>query len=287
MIKKCIIPIAGRGTRFLPATKSISKEMLPIVNRPTIMLLVEECLHSGIEEIIFVVGEHNHELLKNFFTQNANLNEFLKNDPKKELLNEINTIIDQIKFHFVFQDENVRGTAGAIYAARNLIKDEYFAVIYGDDLIDAEIPALKQLITEHERHTCNVIGVGTVPHELVSNYGVVAYREDNIVSGIIEKPSIEEAPSNHVLQGRLILNSTIFSQILTCPKHNNNEYYLPEALMSLNEEIRALKYQGQYYDIGNKLGYIKANIAYGLKDQSIKEDLLKYLENYKNNESRN
>lgn len=276
-IKKCIIPVAGRGTRFLPATKSVSKEMLPILSKPTILLLVQECYRSGIQEIIFVVGKHNYHLLQNFFTNNQELNEFLGNDPKRELLNELEEIIANVKFQYVYQDENIRGTAGAIYAARNFIDNEYFGVMYGDDLIKANQPVLKQLILEHEKNNCNVIGVGEVPFAKVSNYGVVAYKEDNIVSGIIEKPKLEEAPSNHVLQGRLILNSTIFDKILTSPKHNNNEYYLPEALMSLNEEVRAVKYQGNYYDIGNKLGYLKANIAYGLEDNTINQELKEYL----------
>lgn len=278
-VKKCIIPIAGKGTRFLPITKTISKEMLPIVNEPTILLLVKECFYSGIEEIIFVVGEHNHNLVKNFFSKNEELEAFLGNDKKKELLNDVNEILSKMKFHYVFQDENIRGTAGALYAAKDYINDEYFGVMFGDDLIDSEVPVLKQLIQEHELYNCNVIGVGEVPEELIPNYGIVKYIKDNIVCEFVEKPRIEDAPSNHALQGRLVLSSTILNNVLNSEKHDNNEYYIPEVLMNSNEELRAKKYDGKYYDIGSHLGYIKANIAYGLKKDKIKEDLLDFIKN--------
>jgi len=278
-VKKCIIPIAGKGTRFLPITKTVSKEMLPIVNEPTILLLVKECFKSGIEEIIFVVGEHNHNLVKNFFSKNEELEAFLGDDKKKELLNDINEIISKMKFHYVFQDENIRGTAGAIYAAREYIDDEYFGVMFGDDLIDSEIPVLKQLIDEHELHNCNVVGVGEVPRKLIPNYGIVKYEKENIVCEFVEKPKLEEAPSNHALQGRLVLSSTLLDKILLCEKHANNEYYIPEVLMNSNEELRAVKYDGTYYDIGSHVGYIKANIAYGFKNEKIKEELLEFIKN--------
>ena len=277
-VEKCIIPIAGRGTRFLPITKTVSKEMLPIVNIPTIMLLLKECLLSGIKEVIFVVGHHNYDLVKNLFTKNDELNEFLKNDSKKELLNDLNEIIDNIKISYVFQDENIRGTAGALYAAKDLIgKDEYFGVMFGDDLFDSNIPALKQLVNEAILHNCNVAGVGEVKKELVSNYGVIKFKEDNIVDTIVEKPSIDEAPSNLAIKGRYILHSTFFANVLKNPVHNNNEYYLPEVLLSLNEETRAVVIEGNYFDIGSHLGFIKANIAFGLKDDTIKEQLKDYL----------
>lgn len=279
-IRKCIIPIAGKGTRFLPITKTVSKEMLPIVNEPTILLLVKECYKSGIEEIIFVVGEHNHDLVKSFFSPNSELENFLGNDmKKKELLNDVNEIISKIKFHYVFQDENVRGTAGAIYAAKDYIKDEYFGIMFGDDIIDSEVPALQQLIDEHELHNCNVVGVGEVPMELVPNYGIIKYKEDNIIETIIEKPRLEEAPSNHAIQGRMLVNSTIFDKILKGKKHDNNEYYLAEIIMDLDEEVRAIKMNGTYYDIGSHAGYIKANLVYGLKKENIKKDLLEYIKN--------
>lgn len=280
-IRQCIIPVAGRGTRFLPVTKSISKEMLPIVNNPTILLLVKECYESGIEEIIFVVGKHNYDLIKNFFTPNQSLEEFLGNDTKKESLNVLNNLIANMQFHYVFQDENIRGTAGAIYSARDYIKDEYFGVLFGDDIIDANPPALAQLITEYHNHNCNVMGVHSVPFEKTPNYGVVKYLKDNIVESIIEKPKLEESPSNHIFTGRLILHSTVFDKILNCEKHNNNEYHIVEAMMQMHEEIRTVEYSGDYYDIGSHLGYVKANIAYGLKQENVKEELIEFMKGIK------
>ena len=161
-IKKCIIPLAGKGTRRLPITKTISKEMLPVLNKPTIMLLVEECLQSGIEEIIFVVNKENYGLIKDFFTDKLELKEFLKNKSKKDLLMDVDYIISKVKFHYVYQDENIRGTSGAIYAARGYINDEYFAVMFGDDLIDSKKPFLNELIKEAQKHNCNVLGVREV-----------------------------------------------------------------------------------------------------------------------------
>lgn len=276
-VRKCIIPIAGRGTRFLPVTKTVSKEMLPIVNEPTILLLVKECFKSGIEEIIFVVGNHNRHLVESFFSENSSLMEFLGNDPKKDLLNDVEEIRKNIKFHYVYQDENYRGTAGAIYAAKDYIQNEPFGVMYGDDLIDAEVPVLKQVIEEYEKHDCNVIGVGEVPVENVSNYGIVKYKYDNVVDVFVEKPKNEEAPSNHALHGRFVLKSSVFDHILTAEKHKNNEYFLPEILANMDEELRAKKYNGTYYDIGSHAGYVKANIAYGLKDDKAREDIFDFI----------
>ena len=277
-ITKCIIPIAGKGTRFLPITKTVSKEMLPIVNEPTILLQVKECYKSGINEIIFVVGEHNYNLIKSFFSPNKDLEEFLKNDKKKELLNDINEIIENVKFHYVFQDENIRGTAGALYSAREYInQDEYFGVIFGDDLFDYDTPCLKQLIIECEKNNCNVAGTGEVKKELIPNYGIVKYKNDNIVETIVEKPKLEDAPSNEAIQGRYILHGTFFDKVLTSEKHDNNEYFLPEVLFNLNEEVRAVKLDGTYYDIGSHVGYIKANIVFGLKKDNIKDELKDFM----------
>lgn len=276
-VKKCIMPIAGKGTRFLPITKVVSKEMLPIVNEPTILLQVKECVKSGIEEIIFVVGNHNYELVKNLFTRNEELEEFLKGSEKLKLLDELNEIIAKVKFHYVFQDESIRGTAGALYAAKDLIsKDEYIAVMYGDDLFSKDTVALKQLIDANEKYNSNIVGVGKVSKELVSNYGIIKYSKDNIVESIIEKPSIDEAPSFDAIKGRFIIHSSFFDQVLKGEKHDNNEYFLPDILLSLNKEIRSVEINGTYFDIGSHLGYLEANIAYAM-DSKIKDPLKEYL----------
>lgn len=275
-VRKCIIPIAGKGTRRLPITKTVSKEMLPILDKPTIMLLVEECVKSGIEEIIFVVNKNNYGLIKDFFTDNLELNEFLSSG-KKELLSDLRDIINKVKFHYVYQDENVRGTSGAIYAAREFIKDEYFGVIFGDDLVDSDVPYLKDLITECDNYNCNVIGVREVEEKYKNYYYVIKYKESNIMETFAKNSEDKIIASNHMMLGRMILNSTIFNVLLKTECHSGNEYYLPDALIMLNEEIRCVKCNNDYYNIGNALGFIKANIAYGLKNDKIRRELLDFM----------
>ena len=279
-IKKCIIPIAGKGTRFLPITKTISKEMLPIVDKPTILLQVQEAYKSGIEEIIFIVGNHNKEIVKDFFSRNLDLEEFIKDEPSKlELLQELNEIIENVKFHYVIQDETFRGTAGAIYQAKEFIeKDEFFGVMFGDDLIDANPPVLKQLIDECIKYNSNVVGVTNVKKEDVSKYGIVKLDDENNIIEFVEKPSIEDAPSTLASSGRYIINEEVFDIIPTLTPLKNNEYILVDTISKMKTKTKAFEYTGTYYDIGNKLGYIKANINYGLKYDEIESGLLEYLD---------
>lgn len=278
-VTKCIIPIAGKGTRRLPITKTISKEMFPILNEPTILLQVKECLQSGIEEIIFVVNKDNYDLVKSFFSENKELEEFLEGNSKKELLTDLNEIIAKIKFHYVFQDENIRGTAGAIYAAREYIKDEYFGVLFGDDLYDSEEPVLSQVIKSAEKYNCSVIGVSEVEEELKNYYYLVKYKEDNILDSFAKNAEEKENASNHKMLGRMVLHSAFLDKVLESQIHDDNEYFIPDVLELLNEEIRTVKCSGIYYNIGNLLGFVKANIAYGLKNDKIKEDLLDFIKN--------
>lgn len=278
-VTKCVIPIAGKGTRRLPITKTISKEMFPILNEPTILLQVKECLKSGIDEIIFVVNKDNYDLIKSFFSENKELEEFLEGSSKKELLSELKEIITKIKFHYVFQDENIRGTAGAIYAAREFIKDEYFGVLFGDDLYDSEVPVLKQVIDEVEKYNCSIIGVSEVEEELKNYYYLVKYKEDNILDYFARTKEEKENASNHKMLGRMVLYSSFIDKVLESKKYDDNEYFIPDVLELLNEEIRTAKCNGIYYNIGNLLGFIKANIAYGLKNDTIKEDLLDFIKN--------
>lgn len=278
-VTKCIIPIAGKGTRRLPITKTVSKEMFPILNEPTILLQVKECLKSGIEEIIFVVNKDNYNLVKSFFTENKELEEFLEGNSKKELLNDLNEIINKIKFHYVFQDENIRGTAGAIYAAKEFIKNEYFGVLFGDDLYDSEEPVLNQVIKSAEKYNCSVIGVSEVEEEHKNYYYLVKYKKDNILDSFARRDEEKVGASNHMMLGRMVLNSNFLDKVLESKIHDDNEYFIPDVLELLNEEIRTVKCNGIYYNIGNLLGFIKANIAYGLKNDKIKEDLLDFIKN--------
>lgn len=279
-ITKCIIPIAGKGTRFLPITKTISKEMLPIVDKPTILLQVKEAYLSGIEEIFFIVGKHNQDIVRNFFTKNHELEEFLSNEPSKlELLNEVNEIIDKVKFHYLLQDEEMRGTGGAIYQAKDYFKEnEFFALMFGDDIIDSDVPVIKQMIIEHEKYNTNIVGVKNVSLDDVSKYGIVKLDKDNNIIEFVEKPSVETAPSTLASTGRYILNSEVFRYIKSIPKRANNEYGLVDTIKLLSTKTKAYIYEGTYFDIGSKVGYLKANLNYGLKSDKVKEELLNYID---------
>ena len=275
MIKKCVIPIAGMGTRFLPITKTISKEMLPIVDVPTIYLQVREAYLSGIKEIIFVVLKRNKPLIQNFFSKDSELTNFIKNDPTKlSLLNDLNEIIDNVKFTYVLQQE--LGTFGALYSARNYLYNEFFGVMYGDDLVDSHIPLLKQLMIENERTSDMVMAVHKTDEQDLPYYGIVKYGDENIIQEIV---SINELPhpSEDVIHGRFIVHTSIFDNIDKLRLHKNNERHLPEAML-ITGKVRAYQYEGNYYDIGNKLGYMKANIAFSLKRKEFKQELISFIQ---------
>ncbi len=277
-IRKCIIPIAGRGTRFLPITKAVSKEMLPILNKPSIYYQVKECIDSGIEEIIFVVGHHNESLVKKFFSKDHDLDEFLDNDYKKEMIKEIDDILSKVDIKYAVQDERYRGSAGSVYAAKEYIdKDEYFAVMFGDDLVMYDNPPLKELIEYHNICNTNVLGIGDIPDNLITKYGLIKYKKDNIVDSFVNVSNIEDAPSKESLLGRLIVHSTVFDKILSGEKVKNKEYGLPRILLSLDEDLRTYKFSGNYYDIGSVEGFIKANIMFGIKNKIISKETIKSL----------
>ena len=207
-IKKCIITAAGYGTRMLPITKTISKEMLTIVDVPAIFHQVKEAYLSGIKEIIFIVRKENKLLLKNFFTKNNKLEEIIKNNPEKQkLLTELNEIINNIKFHYILQKE--KGSYGAIYSARKLLKNEYFAVTFCDDIVDSEIPLLKQLITEHERTNNMVIACKTYMYDEIPNVKVIKYKTENIIDTLKRKENLKSKEADMV-HGRFIIHTKIF-----------------------------------------------------------------------------
>lgn len=272
-IKKAVIPVAGMGTRFLPITKSIAKEMLPIVDLPAIHYIAKECMESGIEEIIFITSKDKPEI-ENYFTFNNQLDAKLDNE-KKELLKETNKIIKNIKFHFIEQKE-ATGSATAISLAREYIKDEFFAVLYGDDIMDCQKPALSQLIKLHEQNKRNIVGCLEVEQNLIPNYGIMDVGNDFKINQIIEKPSIEEAPSNIAGLGRYIIDSKIFSYIDNLVPDKKGEYNFTDAMEMFREdanEFFACVIEGNYYDIGSKLGYLKANLIFGLKNDELKTGL--------------
>lgn len=278
-IKKAVIPIAGMGTRFLPVTKAVAKEMLPIIDKPTVQYIVEECVASGIEEILFITSPYK-KIVEDHFDQSYELEGRLLKSGKLEQLEIVKNISKMCNIYYKRQGEPL-GSGHAIKIAKSFVGDDDFAILFGDDLIKSEKPVLKQLIEMYEQTDSNIIGVQEVDKKLVYKYGIIDFESGNKIKTIIEKPSIEEAPSNIAGLGRYILKNEIFDELEKLEPGKNGEYQLPDAMLSLmnKQDFYACKFEGTYYDIGNQLGYIKANIAYALDREDLKEDLKTYLQN--------
>ncbi|MCM1444198.1 MAG: UTP--glucose-1-phosphate uridylyltransferase GalU [Candidatus Amulumruptor caecigallinarius] len=278
-VKKAVIPVAGMGTRFLPATKSVPKEMLPIVNIPTIHYIVEEAVKSGIEEILFITSPHK-KAIEDYFDRTLELEHALERSGKLDQLNMLKDISNLCKFTYIRQGE-AKGTAHAINLARNFIGNEPFAVMYGDDLIKSDTPVLKQLIDLHDKTGANIIGVRKVKHEDTYKYGIIDYEDLNTkkIRSIVEKPKVEEAPSDYAGLGRYIVNPEIFDEIEILQPGHGSEYQFTDAMAALlkKQDFYACEFDGIYFDIGNHLGYIKANIDYALDREDLKEDLKEYI----------
>lgn len=278
-IKKAVIPIAGLGTRFLPVTKSVAKEMLPIVDKPTLQYIVEECVQSGIEEILFITSPYKKSV-EDFFDQSFELEHRLEKSGKLEQLKMIQDISKMCKIYFIRQGEPL-GSGHAISLAKSFVGEDDFAVLYGDDLMKYEIPVLKQLIDMYEKYDANVIGVQEVDKKLVYKYGIIDFDQNNKIKSIVEKPKVEQAPSNLAGLGRYIVKNEIFDELKNLDKGANGEYQFTDAMLSLmkKQDFYACRFKGTYYDIGNQLGYIKANIEFALDRKDIKDDLKEYLKN--------
>ena len=281
-IRKAIIPVAGLGTRFLPITKAVAKEMLPIIDIPTIEYIVKEAVDSGIEEILFVTNPYKASI-ENYFDHHYELEQRLKLSGKNKQLDRVLQPINMAKFMFIRQGEPL-GTGHALKICKNFINNEPFAVLYGDDIIDNDIPCLKQLIDMYEKYDCNVLCALELSDEEIPSKGIIEYAdEDNlIVKRLVEKPKLEEAPSKYGTIGRYILKPEIFDE-LDKIEIKNGEYLLTDAFERLMkyQPFYACKLKGKYYDIGNQFGYLKCNIEYALKDESIKDSLKKYLNEIK------
>lgn len=275
MVKKCIIPLGGLGTRFLPITKAVSKTMLAIVDKPVIHYLVKEAMDSGIEEFLLIINKKDDEIVE-YFKEN----DFLKSKDKLNYLDETYEIINNVKISFVYEDEP-KGSAHAIYLAKEFVKDDHFALMFGDDLFDMEDPVLKRLVNLHNETNSNVIAVREVPMEKISSYGCVR-KDGNKVIQIVEKPKIEDAPSNLAVVGRYILSSNIFKEIEDLEPGVNNEYQITDAIKKLiaKESMHLVEVKENYYDIGSKIGYIKANIAFALKKEDLKQDIIDFIKTY-------
>lgn len=281
-IRKAVIPAAGFGTRFLPATKAQPKEMLPIVDTPTIQYIVQEALDSGIEEILIITGR-NKRAIEDHFDTSVELEQLLQQQGKTSQLDMVRELAD-IRVHFIRQ-KAARGLGDAIYCAKAFIDNEPFAVLLGDDVVyNPDKPCLSQLMDCYYNHGGGtVLGTQFVPDEKVSSYGIVAGTkiEDNVykVDGLVEKPSLQYAPSNLAVLGRYILTPDIFDMLEKTPKGAGNEIQLTDAIARLESPIYALAYEGVRYDIGDRLGYLKATVEYGLRHGQVGEGFREYLEN--------
>lgn len=277
-VRKIVIPVAGMGTRFLPATKVQAKEMLPIVDVPTIQVLLDEVKNAGIEEVIFVVNDKKQVIL-NHFERDVELEEKLEKANKLDILEKIKNVNKGLKISSVKQ-EVALGSGHAVMMAKELVGNEPFAVMYGDDLIKGGC-ALKELIEVAEKYDANVLGVQEVPHELTYKYGILSLEDEETlkVRSIVEKPKVEDAPSNLASIGRYILKPQVFDVLENLKAAANGEYQLTDALDVLMHEdkVHACKIKGTYYDIGSQLGYVKANIMYGLDREDIRESLLEFM----------
>jgi UTP--glucose-1-phosphate uridylyltransferase len=280
-VKKAIIPAAGLGTRFLPATKAMPKEMLPIVDKPTIQYIIEEAVASGIEDIIIVTGK-GKRAIEDHFDNSFELEQNLIEKGKFELLSEVQKSSQMADIHYIRQKEP-KGLGHAIWCARKFIGNEPFAVLLGDDIVQAEKPCLKQLIDQYERYQASILGVQKVPQEEVSRYGIVNGNEIGerffSVNSLVEKPKKEEAPSNLAIMGRYILNPRIFDILGEQGPGAGGEIQLTDAIAGLNqyEAVYAYDFEGTRHDVGEKMGFIQTTIEFALQKGELRENLLTYL----------
>jgi len=283
-VRKAIIPAAGLGTRFLPATKAQPKEMLPIVDKPTIQYIVEEAVASGIEDIIIISGR-GKRAIEDHFDKSYELEETLAKKGKTAMLKEVQEISNMANIHYIRQKEP-RGLGHAIHVAHRFIGDEPFAVLLGDDIVKSEVPCTRQLIEVYEKHGSSVVGVQKVSKEDVSKYGIIApstnpQAEDSVISvrTFVEKPSVEEAPSQYAIMGRYILTPDIFDILHDIPEGAGGEIQLTDALQVLNEThpILAYDFSGVRYDVGDKFGFIKATMDFALEREDLRDLLYNYL----------
>lgn len=280
-VRKAIIPAAGLGTRFLPATKAQPKEMLPIVDKPTIQYIIEEAVASGIEEILIITGR-NKKSIEDHFDKSVELEMELSKANKEELLELVKGISDMVDIHYIRQKEP-KGLGHAIYCAKSFVGNEPFAILLGDDVVDSEVPCLKQLINCYDEYKTSILGVQTVAKENVNKYGIVdgLHIEDRVykVKKLVEKPSVEEAPSNVAILGRYIITPQIFEILENTKPGKGGEIQLTDALETLisTEAMYAYDFEGRRYDVGDKLGFLEATIELALKRPELRDSFIEYL----------
>ena len=285
-IRKAIIPAAGLGTRFLPATKAQPKEMLPIVDKPTIQYIIEEAVASGIEEILIITGR-SKKCIEDHFDKSVELELELEKSGKEQMLKMVREISDMVDIHFIRQKEP-KGLGHAISCAKTFVGNEPFAVLLGDDIVYNEgKPCLKQLIDCYDEYKTSVLGVQTVEAKDVNKYGIVngIHIEDRVykVKGLVEKPPVEEAPSNVAILGRYIITPRIFKILEETKPGKGGEIQLTDALLKLIDEeaMYAYDFEGTRYDVGDKLGFLKATVEYALRREDLRDGFIEYLNTLK------
>ncbi len=281
-ITKAVFPVAGLGSRFLPATKATAKEMLPVVDKPLIQYAVEEAVAAGITDMVFITGR-NKRAIEDHFDKAYELEATLEASGKDELLRMVQSVVPKhVNCIYIRQAEPL-GLGHAVLCAKPVVQDEPFAVILADDLIDGEPPIVRQMVEVFAKHQCSILGVQDVPREHTKQYGIVSATnlEKNIekVHGIVEKPKPEVAPSTLAVVGRYILTPRIFHHIENIKPGAGGEIQLTDAIAALMAEERLLAYRfdGIRYDCGSKLGYLQAQVAFGLKHEALRDEFAAYL----------
>lgn len=287
-VRKAIIPAAGLGTRFLPATKAMPKEMLPIVDKPTIQYIIEEAVEAGIEDIIIVTGK-SKRAIEDHFDYSPELERNLEEKGKTELLEKVKKASNLADIHYIRQKEP-KGLGHAVWCARNFIGDEPFAVLLGDDIVQAETPGLRQLMDEYEKTLSSIIGVQQVPEEETHRYGIIdpltSEGRRYQVKNFVEKPPKGTAPSNLAILGRYVFTPEIFMYLEEQQVGAGGEIQLTDAIQKLNEIQRVFAYdfEGKRYDVGEKLGFITTTLEFAMQDKELRDQLVPFMENLLNKE---
>ncbi|NRF95749.1 UTP--glucose-1-phosphate uridylyltransferase GalU [Paenibacillus frigoriresistens] len=281
-IRKAIIPAAGLGTRFLPATKAMPKEMLPIVDKPTIQYIVEEAVASGIEDIIIVTGK-GKRAIEDHFDMSFELEQNLLTKGKLDLLDEVQKSTDMANIHYIRQKEP-KGLGHAIWCARSFIGNEPFAVLLGDDIVQSQTPCLRQMMDFYNQYDSSIVGIKPVLNNQVNRYGIIDGESisDKLykINNLVEKPHVKDAPSNLAIMGRYILTPEIFEILSIQEAGAGAEIQLTDAILKLldTQKVYGYEFEGIRYDVGEKLGFIKTTIDFALKREELKTELLDYLQ---------
>jgi UTP--glucose-1-phosphate uridylyltransferase len=284
-ITKAVFPAAGLGTRFLPATKASPKEMLPLVDKPLIQYVVEEAVASGIEEVVVITGR-GKRAIEDHFDVAFELEEDLKAKGKHKLLSEVQRIADLVTFCYIRQKKAL-GLGHAVLTAKRVIGEDPFAVLLGDDIIDSAVPALKQMMAVYKRYPATILAIQKVPKAQTQNYGIIDGKkiEDGVylVKDLVEKPLPDQAPSNLAIIGRYILTPEIFTALEQTKPGKGGEIQLTDGLRLLmaKQPIYAYEFEGKRHDAGDKLGFLKATVEFGLKNEEFGTEFRNYLQKLK------